>query len=145
MKLILDDMISEEVREYLLTQEGITDVKIDEKEFFVILNIKYNEKTTPEIIMKYIELFQICDYSLLFEFDKETEGNYKIYKYVVDDMCCEYCYRNLVMNLFENKKIKSVKSNFEYNKPAFNIEFTIECDETYSENELIEYIKEKYK
>ena len=50
----------------------------------------------------------------------------------------------LVMDLFENDKIKSVKSNFDFNKPAFNIEFLIEYNENYSEQELIKYIKEKY-
>ena len=59
-------------------------------------------------------------------------------------MCCEYCYMGLVMDLFENDKIKSVKSNFDFNKPAFNIEFLIEYNENYSEQELIKYIKEKY-
>ena len=59
-------------------------------------------------------------------------------------MCCDYCYRNLVMDLFENERIKSVKSNYDYNKPAFNIEFEIKYDEKYSEKELIEYIKEKW-
>ena len=93
--------------------------------------------------MKHIELFQECNYSLLSEFDKGTIGNFKILKYTIDDMCCHYCYRNLVMDLFENKKIKSVKSNFDYNKSPFNIKFIIEYDEKYSEKELIEYIKEK--
>ena len=49
----------------------------------------------------------------------------------------------LVMDLFENDKIKSVESNFDFDKPAFNIEFTIEYDEDYKEEDLIEYIKEK--
>ena len=44
------------------------------------------------------------------------------------------------MNLFENKKVKSVKSNFDHTMPAFNIEFVIEYDETYTEKNLINYI-----
>ena len=145
MKLVLDDLINteiEELKEYLLQQEGIIDVKYNKNKPFIVLNIKYNKNTTPEIIIKYIELFQKYNYSILFEFDKGSKGDFKTLKYTIDDMCCEYCYRNLVMDLFENENIKSVKSNFEYNKPAFNIEFEIEY-EKYSEKELIEYIKEK--
>ena len=144
MKLVLDDLINDELKEYLLFQEGITYVDIDRKDLFTILNIEYNEKTTPEIIFKYIELFQKNKYSILFEFDKNTKSNYKTIKYIIDDMCCEYCYKGLVMDLFENKKIKAVKSNFDYYKPAFNVEFIIEYDKECKEKEILEYIKEKY-
>lgn len=144
MKLILNDFINEELKEYLLIQEGIIYVEFNEKNHLTELNIKYNEKTTPNIIMKYIELFQNNEYSILFEFDKGTIGTFKILKYTIDDMCCEYCYRGLVMDLFENENIKSVKSNFDYNMPAFNIEFIIEYNEKYTKEELIEFIKEKY-
>ena len=143
MKLILDDLVNEELKEYLLMQDGIVGVEINNKGFLTILNIEYNKKTTPEIIMKYIELFQNNKYSILFEFDKGTIGDFRVLKYTIDDMCCEYCYKGLVMDLFENKKIKSVKSNFDFKKPAFNIEFIIEYDEEYREEELIKYLKDK--
>ena len=144
MKLILDDIVNEELKKYLLMQDGIDDVVFDNENFLAKLNIEYNKKTTPEIIMKYIELFQKNKYSILFEFDKGTIGDFRLLKYTIDDMCCEYCYKGLVMDLFENEKIKSVKSNFDFNKPAFDIEFLIEYSEDCSEQELIQYIKEKY-
>ncbi len=143
MKLILDDLVNEELKEYLLMQDGIVGVEINNEDFLTILNIEYNKKTTPEIIMKFIELFQKNKYSILFEFDKGTIGNFRVLKYTIDDMCCEYCYKGLVMDLFENKKIKSVKSNFDFNKSAFDIEFIIEYDKEYREEELIKYLKDK--
>lgn len=144
MKLILDDIVNEELKKYLLMQDGIDNVVFDNENLLAKLNIEYNKKTTPEIIMKYIELFQNNKYSILFEFDKGTIGDFRLLKYTIDDMCCEYCYKGLIMDLFENEKIKSVKSNFNFNKPAFDIEFLIEYSEDYSEQELIQYIKEKY-
>jgi len=144
VKLILDDFINEELKEYLLMQDGVDSVVIDNENFLTILNIKYNKKSPPEIIMKYIELFQKNKYSILFEFDKGTIGDFKVLKYTIDDMCCEYCYKGLIMDLFENKKIKAVKSNFDYYKPAFNVEFIIEYDKECKEKEILEYIKEKY-
>ena len=143
MKLILDDFINEELKEYLLMQDGVDSVVIDNENFLTILNIKYNKKSPPEIIMKYIELFQKNKYSILFEFDKGTIGDFKVLKYTIDDMCCEYCYKGLIMDLFENKKIKSVKSNFDFNKPAFDIELIIEYAKEYNKEELIKYIKDK--
>ena len=147
MKLTLNDYISDELKDYLLMQNGIIDVVITRTndKYLTKLNIKYNNKTTPEIIMKYIELFQNNKYSILFDFDKGTIGNYRKLQYTIGDMCCHYCYEGLVMDLFENNKKESVKSNFEFKKPAFNIEFIIEYSEDYSEQELIKYINEKYK
>ena len=145
MKLVLDDYISEELREYLKMQEGINDVIFNKKGNLTILDIKHNNKITPNIIMKHIEVFQKNKFSILFEFDKGTKGNFKILKYTIDDMCCDYCYRGLIMDLFENENIKSVKSNFDFNMPAYNIQFIIQYDEKYTEDELIKYINEKYK
>lgn len=144
MKLVSDDFINKEIKEYLLTQEGIIDVELNENHNLTTLDIKYNENITPNIILKYIELFQNRQYSILFEFDKNTKGIFNILEYVIDDMCCDYCYRRLVTDLFENEHIKSVKSNFNYQMPAFNIKFIIEYDNDYTEEELIKYIKEKY-
>lgn len=144
MEIKLDGIVNPELREFLLSQEGITDVEIDYDNYFIKLNIKLNEKTTPNIVMKYIELFEKSKYSNLVEFNKNFNNKNKTLKYVIDDMCCEFCYKDLVMELFKNDKIKSVKSNYDFNKSAYNIEFIIEYDEDYNEKELIKYIKEKY-
>ena len=146
MKLVIDKFMSlssDELKEFLLMQDGIYDVKTEENDSFIVLDITHDIKITPELIIKYIEMTNKFNYSMLFEFDKGTTGNFKIFKYTIDDVCCEYCYRDFIMDLFENKKIKSVKSNFDYSKTVFNIEFIIEYDEKYSEKELIEYIEEK--
>ena len=140
----LDCIVSPELKDFLLSQEGITNVEIKYDDYFSKLNIKLNKKTNHIIVMKYIELFEKYKYSNLVEFDKDNDGKTKILKYIVDDMCCEYCYTGLVMDLFENDKIVSVKSNFDLKMPAFNIEFIIEYEEKYEEKKLIKYIKEKY-
>jgi copper chaperone CopZ len=144
MEIKLDGTINPELKDFLLSQEGITNVEINYDDYFIKLNVKFNEKTNSNIVMKYIELFEKYKYSNLVEFNKEYEGKIKTLKYIIDDMCCEYCYMGLVMDLFENDRIKSVKSNFDFKMPAFNIEFTIEYDEKYKEEDLIKYIKAKY-
>ena len=123
MKFVLDDLISKKLKDYLLLQDGINNIEISNNNFLTILNIEHNEKITPEIVLKLIELVQENKYPILYEFDKGTKGNFKTLKYTIDDMCCEYCYRGLIMDLFENEKVKSIKSNFNYYKPAYNIEF----------------------
>lgn len=143
MKLVLDDILEEELKTYLLTQKGITNVELKDKNLISEINIKYDEIITPKIIMEHIYLFQKNQMPIMLEFDKKTHKNTKKLRYIVDDMCCEYCYKGLVQDLFENEFIVSVKSNFSFNKPAFNIELLIEYDAKYDETKLINYIKEK--
>ncbi|MBQ3435501.1 MAG: hypothetical protein IJH13_00525 [Bacilli bacterium] len=51
---------------------------------------------------------------------------------------------DLVRHLFENDRIKAVKSDFDFNNPFNKAEVLIEYDEKYDKEDLIKYIKEKY-
>ena len=145
MRIVIDDLITDELKTYLLSQDGIDEVNIFRKDFLGTVDVKYNEKITPCIIMKHIELFQKNKFPIVFAFNKGQYQDIKELKYTIDDMCCEYCYKGLVKDLFDNEYINAVKSNFKYDEPAFNIEFIIEYDNSYSEDDLIKYIKDKYR
>ena len=92
--------------------------------------------------MKYIDLFQNNKFSTMISFDKEIEKDHKTLKYVVDDMCCEYCYMGLVRELFDNKNVYAIKSNFDMKYPLYNVEFEIKYDINYLEEDLIKFIEE---
>lgn len=144
MEIKLDAIVHPELKEFLLTQEGIIDVDINYDEDLIRINVEYNEKINPTIIMKYIELFENYKFSYLVEFNKNYQERLTTLKYTIVDMCCEFCYMDLIMELFLNKKINAVKSNFDNNNLAFNVEFIIEYCEDYNEEELIRYINEKH-
>lgn len=143
MKLLLDAVLKEEIKEYLLSQEGINEVEIKRIDFRSEINIKHDNKISPIIIMKYIQLFEQVEHSELLEFNKELNKETKILKYLVDDICCEYCYKGLIMELFENKFINSVKSNFDFYKSVFEVELIIEYSGC-TEDEIIQYIKDDH-
>ena len=142
MKLILDDVLDSELKDYLLSQDGIIDVQITNKDDIGEINITFDNRITPLLIMKYIELFQNNDCNTIMSFDKGTVCELKQMNYLIDDLCCEFCYKGLIYELFKNKYIKSVKSNFDFNRPAFNIELLIEYDSNYNEEELVKYIND---
>ena len=144
MRVILDECLDDEIKEYLLGQDGILEVELNNKELLTELNIKYNDKISPKIIMKYIDLFQNNKYPNIMSFDKGYPGKFNTLKYVIKDMCCECCYEGLVMDLFQNDNIKSAKSNFDFKMSPYNIEFIIEYNKDYKEQELIDYINENY-
>lgn len=143
MKLILDDIFDKEMKKYLLSQDGIISVDIEAKDFISEVNVKYNNNVTPLMALKYIDIYQKNDFTTILGFDKEQAYDCNELTYIVDDMCCEYCYKGLIQGLFENEFINSVKSNFDFSKPAFNIELVIKYDKNYDEDELKKYIEEK--
>ena len=131
MKLLVDSFINPEIKDYLLSQKGINDVNIKEVGIDTEIEIEYDD-ISPIVIMKHIDLY--CDNKLpvLLKFDKCLKGEKKKINYNVSDMCCDQCYRSLVMELFENKFINSVRSNFDYMLAVLNTDFEIEyinCDE----------------
>ena len=149
MKIIIDDTfdssLGDELKTYLLDQVGINTVNftVIDKSIITEINIEFNNQSSPITIMKYIDLFQKYYYSVILEFDKENDDKCKSLKYVVENMCCEYCYKGLVKYLFENNNIKSVKSNFAFDKPASNIEFIIEYNSNCKEEDILKYINSK--
>ena len=144
MLLVLNDIFNDEIKDYLLDQDGLLNVSFSAKDYIPKINIKHDNRISPRTILKHIEVFQGTEYSSLMEFDKGFKGDFNTLKYLIDDMCCDYCYRGLVEDLFDSSYIKSVKSDFSLDKPAFNVNFVIEYDKNYSEEELINYIHEKY-
>ena len=140
MKIVLDDIFVDELKDYLIDQPGINDVEVITKNLISEINV--NSKIDPLVVLQYIEVFQNNNNSTMLSFDKGNIFESNQLKYLVDDMCCEYCYKSLIKELFKNEYIKSVESNFDFYKPAFNIELLIEYDKKYSREELINYILE---
>ena len=141
MKLKVNGVVRPEIKEYLLSQDGITNVDVNYDDFFIEINVEHDDKVTPVMVMKYIDLFCEYKYSRLVEFNKVTNKEVKILKYNVYDMCCEFCYMNLMQDLLENDNIISAKSDYDLRRSAFNVNFTIEYINS-SEEDIIKYIKE---
>lgn len=117
-------------------------MEIDLKGYISEVNIYLDGKISPKKVVKYIELFQNNQFPIILSFDKGPIYKFRKLKYLVDDMCCEYCYKSLIDKLFQNDQIKSVKSNFDFAKSAFNIELLVEYNDQYAEEELRKYIAE---
>ena len=83
MKLILDDVLDSELKDYLLSQDGIIDVQITNKDDIGEINITFDNRITPLLIMKYIELFQNNDCNTIMSFDKGTVCELKQMNYLI--------------------------------------------------------------
>ena len=112
LTFILECFEHKELKPYLLSLKGITDVKTknDDK---LIIDIKYNENLIIDKIIKLeIETFlQIKKNPSLIGFDKHQDKNIEKYNINKENKSCEYCAKRLVDNLFEIKGINKVTIN----------------------------------
>ena len=77
-------------------------------------------------------------------FDKNVKCDTNVLNYNIEHLCCEFCYKELIEELFKNNNVKSVNSNFDNNNFR-NIELVIEYNKDYNKEELIEFIKKNIK
>ena len=142
MKVLLDSYANKnDLKDYLLSQDGIKSVCLKD-DYYINLSIEYDETINSIIVMKYIDMFINYKFYHTIKFDKETKGSFNKLEYVVDDMCCEYCYMNFVHEAFLNEHIKSLDSNVDFRSSLFNVKLIIEYDNNFSKDELIKFIND---
>ncbi len=118
--IIIDNWGHEELKEYLMSLKGILDVEIKNVEHEIKsdeqldIYLKYDSNLiTPKIIKMEITLFlNITKIPSILSFDKYPKFKTSNYTIIRDDLCCEYCYKGAIEDLFEIEGIETVKGNF---------------------------------
>jgi len=113
LTIVIDNWGHKELKEYLMSLKGILDVKIKNDEQLDIY-LKYDSSLiTPKIIKMEITLFlDIIKIPSIISFDKYPKFEIANYMITRDDICCEYCYKGAIEDLFEIEGIEIVKGNF---------------------------------
>ena len=130
LTIAIDCWSHKELKEYLMSLKGILDVNIKNEEQLEI-HIKYDSSLiTPQIIKIEILLFlDILKIPSILAFDKHSTIKTSDYQIIRDDICCEYCVKGAIDDLFEIDGIEKVESNFseknydERNSVILNIEY----------------------
>lgn len=118
--IIIDNWGHEELKEYLMSLKGILDVEIKNVEHEIKsdeqldIYLKYDSSLiTPKIIkMEITLLLTITKIPSILSFDKYPKFKTSNYTIIRDDLCCEYCYKGAIEDLFEIEGIETVKGNF---------------------------------
>ena len=113
LTVVIDSLGHKELKEYLMSLNGIIDVIIKNEEQLEI-HIKYNPNLiTQKIIRNEILLFlNILKIPSVLAFDKHRTNKTSEYKIIRDDICCEHCFKDAIEYLFEIDGIEKVESNF---------------------------------
>lgn len=113
LTIIIDGLGHKELKQYLMSLNGISDVIIKNQEQLEIY-IKYNPNMiTPKIIKTEILLFlDILKIPSIIAFDKHSTIKTSEYEIIRSSVCCEYCFKGAIDDLFEIDGIEKVESNF---------------------------------
>lgn len=104
------------LEEYLLSIDGIMDVKIENKEYNFFVTITYDKtKIFVERIEKEIKLYiDRINEPIVVSFNK-FEDNDVIKEINIEDACCEYCMEGNIENLLQIDGIGSFSYNQDTN------------------------------
>lgn len=124
LTIIIDSWSHKELKEYLMSLNGISSVTIKDNEYLSI-TIKYDiNLITPKIIKMEIFLFLNIKIPSILSFDKNTKEKTEKYTIVRNDICCDYCLKGAIEDLFDIEGIENVISNYnEY----YSFENSNEC------------------
>ena len=114
LTIIIDHWGHKELNEYLASLKGISEVTI-QNENQLEIDIKYDPNLiTSKIIKLEILLFlDILKIPSILAFDKHPSTETSEYKIIKKDLCCEYCFKGAIDDLFEIEGIEKVESNFD--------------------------------
>lgn len=113
----MDTWGHKELKEYLLSLKGILNAKVNNKKELGI-NVEYNPFIITPKIIKY-EIFLFLDVQKIpsmLAFDKHPTTQTENYKIKRKEICCEYCLKDTIADLFDIKGIETVTCNYQPEK-----------------------------
>lgn len=113
LTLELEAWDHKELKDYLLALLGVQKVNIQNLENLFI-SITYNEKLINANRIK-LEIFLFLDIfriPSLVSFDKHSKEITKKYTIQIKDLCCEFCLKGMIDDLFKVNGIEKGKSSF---------------------------------
>ena len=143
LKIEYSDFLDKFLMDYLEKLDGVKAVKInnDKNEVYV----KYNSNiVSPKVLSKeallYLDLIEIPS---IIAFNKHSKCSTKKDSIIIKDLCCEYCLKSMIEDLFEIDGIISVYSDFDY-KNKSNVSIFITYDENKINKEKIKELEDKF-
>lgn len=141
LTVLIDAWGHNELKNYLLSLKGIIDVSINiDKDLEITIWYDSNLISSKIINLEIFAFLKILKTPSLLSFDKHSDQKLSTYKIIREEICCEYCFKSTVEDLFNISGIEKVESNFinSYYRNELDGEKTIIIDIYYNEN-IIHY------
>ena len=143
LTLKIDCWINKEIKDYLLSINGIFEVNINSIENEI--NIKYNHNLINiKVLINEILLFlDILKTPSIISFDKHSKQKTEKYSIIIKNLCCEYCLKNMINDLLVIDGIETANSNFDYHNKT-NVIISINYNSKLINKEKIKQIESKF-
>ena len=148
LTLTFIDYFPNDIEKYLNEVEGIISLTIDKTiQDIATFNFEYNsEEIKPCYILKLIELYmKPFTKPELIGFDKHYNNVHEAI-YDKPNLCCEHCFLNFVLELFDNENISSFThqtdnpNKFGYNQyKIFNVTYLSNKDKDFIDKQMSTY------
>lgn len=143
LKIEYSDFLDKFLINYLEKLDGVKAVKINNVENEVY--VEYNSNIiSPKVLSKetllYLDLIEIPS---IIAFNKHSKCDAKKDNIVIKDLCCEYCLKGMIEDLFEIDGIISAYSDFDY-KNKSNVSISITYDENKIDKEKIKELEKQF-
>lgn len=145
LTLVLNCRMEKELKDYLLSLDGVKNVKIDSKIYWNI-DVEYDEKKINLQVLK-CEIFAFLDIMRLpslINFDKHSKNRCKKHKIVIIHLCCEFCYSSFIDELFMTEGIESAFAESDDIDNRENVGIEITYDETKIDKDLIDKLEKDF-
>lgn len=135
VKVILDVFSDNSLTDHLKQLDGIFNVEVNYgKEEFII---EYNDDINLTRILEEVKSFCKLDYTAFVgHFEKFVDEECVELNFVVDDLCCEYCYMSTNYELIQNDAIVSISSDFGDDELGY--------ESFFNANIVVKIVKSKY-
>ena len=135
-------MSSNDFSDYFLSLTGIKNINYKNVDYLEI-TIQYTDDISLERIKLQLELyFNILKIPEMLFFDKHIKKDLKKEQIVIKDMCCEYCIKGTIEDLFDTNGIVSAYTNYDQIEFFCDVTFYITYDDTIITKEEINNILE---
>lgn len=143
LTLIFDCDNHKELKEYLVSLNGILEVEITNIDDLKIY-VKYdsnliNLKTIKMEILLFLDVIKIPS---IISFNKHSKNSLSKYTIIIENLCCEYCFKGMIEELLVTDGIESAYSDFDYDNKK-NVAISICYDNNLIAGEVLKKIENK--
>lgn len=143
LKIEYSDFLDEELNKYLSSLNGVLFSKVDMEKNEIYVEYDSSIISIKILKMEIILYLNIKNTPSIVSFDKHFENNIKKDIIIVDDLCCEYCLKGMIEDLFEYDAIKSAYTDFNYVDKK-NVNIFITYDDKILKLDELNKIKNKF-
>ena len=143
LKIEYTDFLNNDLENYLKDLNGVKIIKInnDKNEIYVeydsnIISLRLLKRE----ILLYLDLVKIPS---IVAFNKNFKNGIRKDCILIKDLCCEYCLKGMIEELFEIDGIISAYSDFDY-KNSSNVSISITYDENKIDKEKIKELEKQF-